>query len=84
MSCLKLASDLFFFYATSSDWKVVYFVQTLAQHVTVGLADSVSKISGSISNGLGKATMDHDFQVSRERRLASAKVFSYFFACDNS
>lgn len=40
---------------------------SLAQHVTHGLADSVSKLTGSISTGLGKATMDRDFQQRRAR-----------------
>lgn len=40
---------------------------SLAQHVTSGLADSVSKLTGSISTGLGRATMDREFQQRRDR-----------------
>lgn len=40
---------------------------SLAQHVTHGIADSVSKLTGSISTGLGRATMDREFQRRRAR-----------------
>lgn len=46
---------------------------SLAKHVTHGLADSASKLTGSISAGLGRATMDREYQVARERRKAAVK-----------
>lgn len=48
-------------------------VASLAQHVAFGLADGASKITGSISSGLGKAAMDSDFQKSREKRKLADK-----------
>ena len=48
-------------------------VASLAQHVAFGLADGASKITGSISSGLGKAAMDRDFQKSREKRKLADK-----------
>ena len=46
---------------------------SFVQHVTHGLADSVSKLSGSISTNLGRATMDRTYQADRERRKSAAK-----------
>eukprot|EP00041_Stephanoeca_diplocostata_P038483 m.1519536 g.1519536 ORF g.1519536 m.1519536 type:complete len:264 (+) comp25224_c0_seq8:326-1117(+) len=46
---------------------------SLAKHVTHGLADSASKFTGSISAGLGRATMDREYQAARERRKAAVK-----------
>lgn len=45
----------------------------LAQHMTVALADSASKLTGSISSGIGRASMDRDYQIARERILSTAK-----------
>lgn len=49
---------------------------TLTQHVTHGLADSASKLTGSISTALGAAAMDQDYQVAREKQRAKDKDFT--------
>ena len=41
---------------------------SLARHITHGLADSAAKLSGSVAKGVGRATLDREYQAARERR----------------
>mmetsp|Transcript_26012 Transcript_26012/g.78204 ORF Transcript_26012/g.78204 Transcript_26012/m.78204 type:complete len:1066 (-) Transcript_26012:86-3283(-) len=57
----------------SSSGKPVSGGMSLARHITHGLADSAAKLSGSVAEGVGRATMDREYQAARERRRAKAK-----------
>ena len=49
---------------------------SLAAHMTHGLADSASKLTGSISSGLGAVTMDKEYQISQARERSADKDFA--------
>eukprot|EP00050_Salpingoeca_kvevrii_P000824 m.156882 g.156882 ORF g.156882 m.156882 type:complete len:3776 (-) comp10222_c0_seq1:35-11362(-) len=61
------------FYNKSASGNVIGGGMSLAKKVTHGLADSASKLTGSISSGLGRATMDRDYQLARQRSKFAAK-----------
>ena len=55
-------------------------MQTFAQKVTHGVADSFSKFTNSVSTAVGRVSLDREYQASRERTRMEAKVKS--FSCD--
>ena len=51
-------------------------VQSFAQKVFHGLADSTSKLTHSVSNAFGRFSLDREYQLNRERYRQDASVSS--------